>query len=350
MNKYENPVEEQQEPLVEEHKAPGRTPEEGQNQPVVSSPADQPRRTVDPLSYVPFAQPSAWTRYAPGTPPPWAGQPGSYYPRRPARWPWVALIFFLLFLLISGGLFLLFGALGYNFTGYTNSVTETRHFAVTATPTFVLNNDTGTIHIRAASSGSEITIQSTRHSGLGTNPNDITVNYAQNVEMNTVTVNVDRLRNFTFFGSPSVDFDVTMPTSAALQIKTNTGSIDVTGVSGQMVLTSNTGSIEAHDGTLSGSSGMITNTGSVTFNGAIGLGGTYSFQTNTGSVSVTLPRVSVFHVDASTDTGSINTNFPGVVVTHSQVVGADAHSDVGSSPQATIRLSTNTGSINLYER
>ncbi len=65
---------------------------------------------------------------------------------------------------------------------------------------------------------------------------------------------------------------------------------------------------------------------------------------------MTLPSDSVFHVDASTDTGSINTNFPGVTVQHHQFVGADAHGDVGSSPQTMISMRTNTGSINLNER
>jgi hypothetical protein len=65
---------------------------------------------------------------------------------------------------------------------------------------------------------------------------------------------------------------------------------------------------------------------------------------------VTLPADGVFHVNASTDTGSINTNFPGVIVQHRQMVGADASGDVGSSPQATVTLRTNTGSVNLYQR
>jgi hypothetical protein len=352
MNNHEIPVKEPEKNSIEERDVPVDTQEEGHNQPkpVASSPAERPQRPVPLLPYTPLAQLPAWSGYAPGAPPPWAGQPGPYYPRRPARWPWIVLTFFLLFLLIAGGAFFLFAASGYNFAGYTNSVAETQHFNVTANPTLILNNDTGSIHVRAASSGSQITIQAIRHSGARANPNDIKVSYTQNVEMNTVTVSVVRMNRSTFFSSLSVDFDVAVPATSALQVKTNTGGIDVSGVSGQMVLTSNTGSIEARDATLSGSSELITNTGSVTLVGTIGPGGTYSFQTNTGSVNVTLPGASVFHVDASTDTGSINTNFPGVIAIHRQFVGADAHSDVGSSPQATIRLSTNTGSINLYQR
>ena len=176
------------------------------------------------------------------------------------------------------------------------------------------------------------------------------MNYTQDREGNTVTVTVDRLTNAGFFTSTSVDFAITVPSAAVLQLKTNSGGIDVSGVSGQMVLSRNTGSIQASDGTVSGKSELITNTGSITFNGSVDRSGTYRFETNTGSVNVTLPGESVFHLDASTDTGSINTNFPAVLVQHRQFVGADAHSDVGSAPQATISLKTNTGSINLYQR
>lgn len=100
---------------------------------------------------------------------------------------------------------------------------------------------------------------------------------------------------------------------------------------------------------VSGTTRLFTNTGSITFTGSIDRSGTYRFETNTGSVHVTLPSTSVFHVDASTNTGSINTNFPAVNVQHHQFTGADAHGDVGNSPQATVSLRTNTGSITLYQ-
>lgn len=352
MNNNEIPVKEQENSFIVEPDVPIGTQEEGPNRPmqVASSPAERPPGWVPPLSYVPLTQSPAWSGYAPGTTPPWSWQPGQYPPRRPNRWLWIVLTFFLLFLLIAGGAIFLFATLGYNFAGYTSSASETQHFTVTANPTLVLNNDTGSIRVRAAGSGRQITIQATKHSRAASNPNDIKVNYLQNVEMNTVTVSVTRVNNSIFFNSLSVDFDIAMPATATLQVKTNTGDIDVNGVSGQMVLTSNTGSIQARDATLSDSSELITNTGSVTLVGAISPSGTYSFQTNTGSVNVTLPGASVFRVDASTDTGSINTNFPGVVVVQRQFVGADAHGDVGGSPGATMRMSTNTGSINLNQR
>ncbi len=216
---------------------------------------------------------------------------------------------------------------------------ETRHFEVAANPKLILNNDTGSIHVRAGPSGNEVSIQATKH--LWGSPNTIEVSYTQNTEANTITVNVDRQSHFVDW----VDFDVTIPSTATLQLKTTTGSIDVSGVSGEMLLSCNSGSIEASDGTVSGNTQLITHSGSVTFTGAIDRSGSYRFETTSGSVNVTLPSESVFHVEASTMTGSIRTNFPGVTVQHHHAVG-----DVGSSPQATISLRAVTGSIKLYQR
>lgn len=265
--------------------------------------------------------------------------------RRRSNWPWIVLVIVLLAVFVCGGVWFLASSLGNNF-GSTSSTTQ--HFAVSPNPTIVLNNDIGSIHVRAGYSSGDVTIQATKHIRWGGIASDVNVAYAQDMTSNTVTINVERPGNVTPFGSSSVDFDLTVPGTAALQLKTSTGSIAITGVSGQLVLTSNTGSVRA-DGTLSGNSQLLTNTGSVTFTGSISQMGTYLFQTNTGSVDVTIPGTSVFHVDASTDTGAINTDFSGVAVEHRQFTGADAHSDVGSAPQATITLRTNTGSINLRQ-
>jgi len=287
-----------------------------------------------------------WPDYYAGRYTPWIAPP----PRRRSPWPWFILAITLLFLLIVGGALFLFAGIGLNVAGYANSVTETRSFVVTPNPTFVLNNDTGSIHVRGSSSSSQVTIQATKHSSAWGNVNDLTVSYVQDSQANTITVNVNRVNNATFLTSTGVEFDVTVPASAALQLTTNTGSIDVDGVSGALTLTSNTGSVAATNAAASGNSELKTNTGSVTFNGSIDSNGTYQFQTNTGSINVTLPADSTFHVNASTDTGTITTNFAGVTVLHRQVIGADAQGEVGTSPQATVSLRTNTGSISLLQQ
>ena len=301
-----------------------------------------------PPPFVPSTRvPYTWPMYAPGTGQQrrsdWPSASPSYTRRR-SQWPWIVLIIILLVAFVTGWAFFLASSLGY----HPGSVsTTTQRYSVSPNPTIVFNNDTGSIHVRAGASNSDVTIQATKHTNWWGNTNDMNVTYNQDREGNTITVNVERPGTSSFSGSSSVDFDLTVPGMAVLRLQTHTGSIDVSGVSGQLVLTSNTGSVQASGGTLSGNSQLLTNTGSITFSGSISQTGTYQFQTNTGSVNVTIPGTSVFHVDASSDTGSINTDFPGVVVVHRQFTGADAHNDVGSAPQATITLRTNTGSINL---
>jgi Putative adhesin len=343
---------EQVQPISEESAAgtEERPPDE-RAQPATQPAPDERIRPTTPPPFIPYAQsPYTWPVYANGVDQQWSrGRP--YAPptstRRRSNWPWIVLIVVLLVVFVSGGAWFVASSLGYTF-GSTS--TTTQHYTVGANPTIVLDNDTGSIYVRAGASSSDVTIQATRHTGWWGNASDVNVTYAQDTASNTVTVNVERPGNGSAFGSSSVDFDLTVPAAAMLQLKTNTGSIEVSGVSGQLALTSNTGSVQASGGALSGDSQLLTNTGSVTFTGAISETGSYLFQTNTGSVDVTVPGTSVFHVDASTDTGSINTDFPGVVVVHRQFTGADVHSDVGSAPQATITLRTNTGSINLYQR
>jgi hypothetical protein len=56
-------------------------------------------------------------------------------------------------------------------------------------------------------------------------------------------------------------------------------------------------------------------------------------------------RKSNFNLNANTNVGSINTSFQ--VTVNRNTPGATANGDVGTSPQATLTLSTNAGSINL---
>jgi len=281
--------------------------------------------------------------------------PGSYYypgpvqaRRKSSPWPWIILTLVLVMVLGIGMTFLLV-PLGYHVPGFTNTVTEAPHsFTVGAHPTLVINNDIGTVHVRAGGTGSDVTIQVTKYTALGTDVNDTDVRYNQNNTNNTISVDVVRLTTVNLFTSPSVAIDATVPSAADLQLKTNTGGIDVTGISGQLSLRSDTGSIAATQGVLAASSQLSTSTGTVTFDGAIGPQGSYQFLTNTGSVNVTLPGTSAFHVDASTTTGSVWTDFPGLVVQHPSMVGSEMHADVGSTPQAMVTLRTNTGSVSLH--
>jgi len=279
------------------------------------------------------------------------GQPWQPYPqKRRQRGPlfWIAscLVVFLILLVLLGGILALIGLAIGKYGSYSKTEAP-RNFIVGAHPTLVVNDDVGTIHVNAG--GNSVIVQATEHNNgfwRNRNPNDAQVNYSQNGDM--VTVNASVKANLGFFSTDSVDLNITVPSTGDLQIKTNTGLIDVSGVSGQMLLSTATGAIDATNDTLSSSSSLKSNTGEVSFNGSIDTnGGTYLFQADTGEVNVTLSAASSFHLIASTDTGSINSDFP-VNIQHPNVTGASVNSDVGSSPKATVTLKANTGAINLH--
>jgi hypothetical protein len=171
-------------------------------------------------------------------------------------------------MMLGLGMTFLLVPLGYSVPGFTNTVTEAPHsFTVGAHPTLVINNDIGTIHVRAGGTGSDVTIQVTKHTALLTYVNATDVRSTQNRTHNTISVDVVRLTSVNLFTSPSVDIDATVPSATDLQLKTNTGGIDVTGISGQMSLRSDTGSLAATQGVLAAGSQLSTNTGTVTFDG-----------------------------------------------------------------------------------
>ncbi len=259
-------------------------------------------------------------------------------PRRRRLWLWIIAGLVIIALLGSG--------VQAGLRNIVNISSETRTYTVNALPTLVLNDATGTVTIHTGSANSQVSIQATKHyQSFGTAP---TVQYSQ--DGNTINATVqNQSNNFLSFGSDNVDFNVTIPANANLKIHTETGTIDVEGVSGTMSLTTDTGSITANQDALSGPSTLQTATGSITFDGSIAPSGNYQFSTDTGSVDVTLPASSSFHLDASTDTGSIDSDFTQVNVRERDVVGSDAHGDVGNSSSATVTLKTNTGSIDLHE-
>ena len=259
-------------------------------------------------------------------------------PRRRRPWLWIVAAIVIIALLGGG--------IQSRLRNFVNTSSETHTYSVSALPKLVINDDTGTVTIHTGGSGSQVTIQATKHfQSFGSAP---AVQYNQSGDTINATVK-NQNNSFPSFGTDNVDFNVTIPANANLDVHTATGTINVTGVSGTMSLITDTGSITANEDTLSGPSTLKTDTGSVTFTGSIGTSGSYQFLTDTGSVNATLPANSSFHVDASTDTGSINSDFTEVNVQKQDVTGSTAHGDVGSNPGATVTLKTNTGSIDLQK-
>lgn len=289
----------------------------------------------------------------PGGMPPYGSGPGpagrwnTGYPVAPQRHKrrglWVVIgLLVLVTLLIAGGIGLVVGSV------IATSSIQTRHFTVGAAPHIVVRQTVGSIHVNSAGTSDEVSVQTTKWmSGMWSDPNAFRVSYAQSEDGNTVTVTVEGPTLSSIFNGPGVALDLTVPSTSDLNLTMNAGDISVTGVSGQLVLLNNTGSITVREATLGAGSSLTTKTGSIVFRGSIERQGNYLFSANTGSIDVTVPSNAAFHLDASTDTGSISGDLPGVAITHNTVTGSQAHGDVGSAPSASMILRSNTGSIHL---
>jgi len=256
--------------------------------------------------------------------PPYAGtapqgmQGGGFRPqyRRRSRSPWLWIV--LAFLIIS----LMGGGLGSSFSRSFNPpdfgrmgqfhpnppiVEQPQSFTVTGTPTIVINGDSGSINVHTGAGASSVIVQDTKNPGPFGDATDLQVVPSQ--QGNTITLNLQG-------GGPgSVDFNVTVPQGANLQLTTTgSGSVSIDGV------------------TLSGNS---------------------TITTDSGDIDLTVPPDSAFHLNASTSSGSINSpDFPSVNVQTINQGGSQATGNVGTVSQgqgATVTLNTDSGNINLNQ-
>lgn len=234
------------------------------------------------------------------------------------------------------------------------AITETHTFDVAMQPKIIIRNDFGTLRVHSddgqeGQQGREeqqVIIQTTKQGrGLLGNPANASIHYEQNKEKNRISV---RARTgWYILARQQIDFDVTVPRLSDLEIKTDAGSITITGVHGQMNCASDAGVIRVKDAMLRGDSRLKTDAGTVTFDGSLDLHGSYSMTTDAGNVSVALPAQSSFKLDARTDVGSIHSDFP-IPITR-DFPGAKARGEVGFPPYPTLKLRTDVGSINVRE-
>ena len=194
----------------------------------------------------------------------------------------------LVVVLLCAGLAIAGAILG--FAGlFRQSVTDpVKTYQVAAHPRLILTDNAGSVTIKSGSQQS-IALQTIRYASFLGNLNEVQVQESLDSASNTLTVTVNQAGAQNFLNETGVDFAITMPSSATLQITTHAGNIDVSGVSRTMALNTNAGSISVTGAALSDSSTFKTDAGSIDFSGSIGTSGVYDFETNAGSLTMTLP-------------------------------------------------------------
>ncbi len=127
---------------------------------------------------------------------------------------------------------------------------------------------------------------------------------------------------------------VTVPPDTNIQLDAN-DAITVLGVNGVLKLSTNGSRVTLENVTLQGQSKIDDNGGAIVFGGNLNSGSTPTFSNNGGSIDITLPASSSFHLDVTGILGPIASNFPGVQ--NPPDTTSQASFDVGNS-SATVKL------------
>mgnify|MGYP001285329378 CR=1 FL=1 len=282
-------------------------------------------------------------------------------PRRrhgPSLWLWIGIIVFAL--LFIAGL-----AQGYQASGRFNESPFHDHgaqfmkqpggfpfhngqqFKLGSFPTLNVVNLSGSITVVTGGPPGVVTVQSERSDGFfgGNGPSrDSAIQTAQSSDGTTLTVNVN---NANVDSSNTTDVTITVPQDITLNLQTSGGDIAVSGVSGQMTLDSGSGSIELDGVTLQQHSSIQTDSGAINFSGAIDSQGTYQLLSNNGAITVGLNGGTPYHLHAITQSGTFSASGAVTTSPSNDQNGVDMQTDVGSNPQASLTLQTQTGDITL---
>lgn len=254
------------------------------------------------------------------------------------------LILTILLLLVGFSLLVTAGVYLINSTEHV----ETRRFSIDEHPRIVVNNEVGTIHIKANKDAKSVTFQTKRHSRrIGKSANESWVSYEHLKEENEIRADVERVYSSDTNLPQSIDFHITVPHNVDVELNTNAGDIWVTSIDGQLSLQNNIGSIYVRGGLLNGNSVLKTNLGSINFHKALDPSGSYQFATETGSVHVILPDDTPFELDASTQFGNITTVVPNMKMAYR--TSNEVHGDAGIPPRSSLKLSSVTGSVSVFE-
>jgi len=143
----------------------------------------------------------------------------------------------------------------------------------------------------------------------------------------------------------SVEYTLTVPRGVRLdEIKLINGSLDVTGVSGEVRASCINGKLEAHD--LAGRAELSTINGRLDARFAQLAGQSVELSSVNGSVELTIPSDSNAEVEASTVSGGINNDF-GLHVNNHRFVGHDLRGEIGNGG-TRIRASNVNGRIEIH--
>jgi hypothetical protein len=208
--------------------------------------------------------------------------------------------------------------------GVVSAFTEQRRTTTTTFPQalskVVVDTGTGSVDLKGGRAGSQVVVERRTRSSLGTAP----------TSSEAVAGSVLTLRGgCRGLGLCDVAYTVTVPPGTAVTVTTDTGSVDASGLDGDLDVTTSTGSIEL-DGLRSARVAAQASTGSVEL-GFAAPPQDVRAETSTGSVEVVVPGDgTAYAVQSSTSVGSSEVTVP-----------------VDSSSPRRIQARASTGSVEV---
>jgi predicted membrane protein len=252
------------------------------------------------------------------------------------------------------------------------SASSSQDLSVSSMPLLNLNSNATDVTILAGADHSTVHILVEKHAQA---INNSSAQDALNRMKVTTTQSGDTIHVETQFSDETgiilhhewMDLTITVPPSTNLDLTTGAGDVTITGVTGTMHLTSNAGNIALNNAALEGTStihseagdmkfqsvitdahtSIITSAGNVDFNGAVESGASLSVHTNAGNISLLLPPDTSAHFSATSNVGNITIDPTWPISVTKESVISSANGTMGTSPRATISVTTNAGDITV---
>lgn len=219
-----------------------------------------------------------------------------------------------------------------------------QQFKVGSFPTLNVVDLSGSINVVSGGPADVVTVQPDQSNGFfgGNGPfQSSTIQASQSPDGSTLTINVNA------DSSDSADVTLTVPQDITLHLQTQDGDISISGVTGQMTLSSDGGDIELDGDTLQQHSSIQTNSGDIDFAGAIDPRGTYQLTSNSGDITVGLDGGTPYHLHTISESGTFTGNGAASSFSSGDGNGINQRGNVGSNPQASLTIQTQSGDIDL---
>jgi len=241
-------------------------------------------------------------------------------------------------------------ALGAHASDHRGAFTEEFHqtYTLTADGRVELDNINGAVHI-STWDRNEVKVDAVKSADSKERLDDARIEVdasKEHVSIRTKYRDYDLTFNFGSHNNPpSVEYTLTVPRTARLdEIKLINGSLDVTGVSGEVHASCINGRLDAHN--LSGRAELSTINGHLDAKFDQLSGSSLELTSVNGSVALTIPSDSKAEIEASTVSGGIDNDF-GLHVNNHRFVGHDLRGELGNGG-TRIKLEDVNGRIEIH--